>query len=125
MQTDVRYFLLRLSTALMRRGLSGISAGDLGKKAEELCRYVNVGIPKLRAFQGSAEAQKAILQTTDSIEALAAKLSEGDWEKLSTMLNLLDQVTAGQVLVVEKQQYDQLERQYEAENESLSNIPQL
>lgn len=130
MENTVRYFLLRLGTALTQTALTGISTGKLGAEADAMCRRLNVGIPQLRAFQSNPVAMQAILQTEASIQRLAEKLAEGDWEKMSTMLNLLDQVTEGQVLVVEKERYDELETQLPAaeaqpETETFTNTPQL
>ena len=130
MENTVRYFLLRLGTALTQTALTGISTGKLGADADGMCRRLNVGIPQLRAFQSNPVAMQAILQTEASIQRLAEKLAEGDWEMMSTMLNLLDQVTEGQVLVVEKERYDELETQLPAaeaqpETEPFANTPQL
>ena len=76
----------------------------------------------MRAFKGNENMGKTVMQTQGAIERMAEKLCEGDWENLSIILNLMEQVTDGQVLVVEKEQYDQLNDKFESD---LNNVAQM
>jgi phage shock protein A len=113
---------MKLGTSLINQCLQGAS---FGKQADEIrgqMRLLNNNIPAMRAFKENAIMTKTVMQTQEAIERMAQKLAESDWENLSIILNLMEQVTDGQVLVVEKEEYDQLEQKFE---EEITNIPQM
>lgn len=111
MKYDVRMFMLRLGIALIDRALTGYSIGKLGAETEIICRRLKKEMPELKPFQDNPKLMGVLMDSRNTIEELAAKLSEGDWDHMSTAINLLDQLAQNQVLVVEKQEYDQLAKQ--------------
>lgn len=122
MNIQVRYFLLKLGTSLVNHCLQGASFGKQSDEIRNQMRLLNNNIPAMRAFKGNENMSKTVMQTQGAIERMAEKLCEGDWENLSIILNLMEQVTDGQVLVVEKEQYDQLNDKFEKD---LNNVAQM
>jgi hypothetical protein len=122
MNIQVRFFLMKLGTSLINQCLQGASFGKQSDEIRGQLRLLNNNIPAMRAFKENSIMTKTVMQTQHAIERMAEKLCEGDWDNLSIILNLMEQVTDGQVLVVEKEQYDQLEQKFESE---ITNIPQM
>jgi hypothetical protein len=121
MNIQVRYFCLQLSLLIQQRCLQGESFGTFGNEMAEHTRKISSRITGLKQFQNK-QALSVLLDSRDMLITMAEKLASGDWTQLSTVINLLHEVTAGNVLIVEKEQYDQLNAQYENE---VSNIPQM
>ena len=121
MTTEVRYFTMKLAINILHRCLADASFGKGGKEIRANLYAINKALQHMKAFQNK-DVLKALIDSQQTIEQLADKLADGDWEHLCLVMNLLSEVTAGNVLVVEKEQYDELVEKHE---EELVNVPQL
>jgi hypothetical protein len=121
MTHEVRYFIMKLSMHMLHKCLQGASFGKGGEEIRRSLYNLNKGLLHLNAFQ-NPDVVKALLDSEHTIKELAEKLAEGEWEHLVLVINLISEVTAGNVLVVEKEQYDGLVEKHE---EQLNNLPQL
>lgn len=121
MTHEVRYFLMKLSMNMLHKCLQGASFGKGGEDIRRSLYNLNRGLLHINAFQDKKVLQ-ALFDCETTIKELADKLAEGDWEHLCLVINLIGEVTAGNVLVVEKEQYDGLVAKHE---EQLDNMPQL
>jgi hypothetical protein len=126
MQSEVRFFLMKLSTSILNECLKGCNLGKHTDTIRQDIRLINQVLPEMRHFSQDPRIVSIVLQYTESFKKLGEKLVESDWENMSLLLNLIDQIKDGQVLVVEKEQFDQLERQLPAEEiDSFNQTPQL
>ena len=121
MTTEVRYFTMKLAINIIQKCLAGSSFGTVGTDISDKLYFLNRGLANVKAFQDK-NVLKALMDCQNTIEKLAEKLADGDWEQLCLVINLIGEVTAGNVLVVEKEQYDGLVEKHE---EQLVNVPQL
>jgi hypothetical protein len=121
MTHEVRYFLTKLSMNMLHKCLQGASFGKGGEEIRRSLYNLNRGLLHVNAFQDKS-VLKALIDSEQTIVELAEKLAEGEWEHLCLVINLISEVTAGNVLVVEKEQYDGLVQKHE---EQLNNLPQL
>ena len=120
MRHEVRYFLMKLSMNMLHKCLQGASFGKGGEEIRRRMYNLNRGLLHVNSFQDK-NVLKALFDCEDTIKQLADKLAEGDWEHLCLVINLIGEVTAGNVLVVEKEQYDGLVEKHD----ELYNVPQL
>jgi hypothetical protein len=121
MNIQVRYFLLELTLLIQQRCLQGATSGSLPNNLNYLAERIHKELPGTKQFKDQ-KSLSVLLQSRDIMVELADKLASGEWEDLCTVINLLEQVKDGQVLIVEKEQYDQLEQKFEKE---ITNIPQM
>jgi len=121
MTNEVRYFLTKLSMNILHKCLQGASFGKGGEEIRKSLYNLNKGLLHVNSFQNKI-VLKALFDCEQTIVELADKLAEGNWEHLCLVINLISEVTAGNVLVVEKEQYDGLVKKHE---EELNNLPQL
>jgi hypothetical protein len=112
---------MKLAINILQKCLAGSSFGKVGDDLSGKLYFINRGLANVKAFQDK-NVLKALMDCQDTIEKLAEKLADGDWEQLCLVINLIGEVTAGNVLVVEKEQYDGLVEKHE---EELNNIPQI
>ena len=121
MNIQVRYFLLELTLLIQQRCLQGAASGKLANSLNHLAERIHKELPGTRQFNDS-KALAILLQSKEMMVELADKLADGDWDQLCTVINLLEQVKDGQVLIVEKEQYDALNEKFE---EDLNNVAQM
>ena len=121
MTHEVRYFLMKLSMNMLHKCLQGASFGKGGEEIRRSLYSLNKGLIHLNVFQDK-NVLKALLDSENTIKELADKLADGDWEQLCLVINLISEVTAGNVLVVEKQEYDDLVEKHEKEMLNQSQI---
>jgi hypothetical protein len=121
MNIQVRYFLLELTLLIQQRCLQGAATGFVGNNLSYMAERIHKELPQTRQFKDQ-KSLSVLLESRDMMVELAEKLASGEWEDLCTVINLLEQVKDGQVLIVEKEQYDQLEQKFE---EEITNIPQM
>ena len=121
MNIQVRYFLLELTLLIQQRCLQGATSGRLPNNLNYLAAQIHNELPGTKQFKDQ-KSLSVLLESRDMIVELADKLASGEWEDLCTVINLLEQVKDGQVLIVEKEQYDQLEQKFK---EEITNIPQM
>jgi hypothetical protein len=121
MNTQVRYFTMKLALKMLQRCLADASFGKEGEIIQSVIRTLDLNLEQMKAFQNQS-LLAGVLQCRDTIIELGEKLTEGDWEQLSVVMNLLSEVTAGNVLIVEKEEYQELEKQLDNEG---FNVPQL
>lgn len=121
MNIQVRYFLLELTLLIQQRCLQGATFGITGNELAWLAKRIHKEIPETKQFKDE-KSLSVLLESRDMIVELADKLASGEWADLCTVINLLEQVKDGQVLIVEKQQYDELNDKFEKE---VNNIPQM
>jgi hypothetical protein len=121
MNIQVRYFLLELTLLIQQRCLQGANSGKLANSLNHLAERIHKELPGTRQFS-DPKALAILLQSKEMIVELADKLADGDWDQLCTVINLLEQVKDGQVLIVEKEQYDALNEKFE---EDLNNVAQI
>lgn len=121
MNIQVRYFLLELTLLIQQRCLQGANSGKLSNSLNHLAERIHKELPGTRQFS-DPKALAILLQSKEMIVELADKLADGDWDQLCTVINLLEQVKDGQVLIVEKEQYDALNEKFE---EDLNNVAQI
>jgi hypothetical protein len=121
MNTQVRYFTMKLALKMLQRCLADASFGKEGEMIQSVIRTLDTNLEQMKAFQNQS-LLAGVLQCRDTIIELGEKLTEGDWEQLSVVMNLLSEVTAGNVLIVEKEEFQELEKQLDNEG---FNVPQL
>jgi hypothetical protein len=121
MNIQVRYFLLELSLLIQQRCLQGATFGITGNELAWLAKRIHKELPDTKNFKDE-KSLSVLLESRDMMVELATKLADGDWDQLCTVINLLEQVKDGQVLIVEKEQYDELNEKFEKE---ITNIPQM
>jgi hypothetical protein len=121
MNIQVRYFLLELTLLIQQRCLQGATTGFVGNNLSYMAERIHKELPQTRQFKDQ-KSLSVLLESRDMIVELADKLADGDWEQLCTVINLLEQVKDGQVLIVEKKQYDALNEKFE---EDLNNVAQI
>jgi enolase len=121
MTTEVRFFAMKLALNILHKCLADASFGKGGEEIRKNLYAINRGLAHVKAFQDKKVLQ-ALLHSQDTIMQLADKLAENDWEYFSLVMNLLGEVTAGNVLVVEKEQYDELLEQDQLDT---NNVAQL
>jgi hypothetical protein len=121
MTHEVRYFMMKLSINMLHKCLQGASFGKVGEDISKNLRIIEKGLSHAKAFENK-KLLVAVMDSQETISELAEKLADGDWEQLCLVINLIGEVTAGNVLVVEKEQYDGLVEKHE---EELNNIPQI
>jgi hypothetical protein len=112
---------MKLALKMLQRCLADASFGKEGEMIQSVIRTLDTNLEQMKAFQNQS-LLAGVLQCRDTIIELGEKLTEGDWEQLSVVMNLLSEVTAGNVLIVEKEEYQELEKQLDNEG---FNVPQL
>lgn len=121
MNIQVRYFLLELTLLIQQRCLQGANSGKLANSLNQLAERIHKELPGTRQFS-DPKPLAILLQSREMMVELADKLADGEWDQLCTVINLLEQVKDGQVLIVEKEQYDALNDKFEGD---LNNVAQM